>query len=1039
MSQSLATYPLLECVVSAAQFAAGEVAFYDAYAELIAADFEGSCTAPLRIDYDVLEHFRIVRAQCVMRLTLPHAAVRRWADQNGFASQLDACEAEAQPCVDGECDGEHQQQHSAKFGGAQAPDSAVLLLRLSSDDMANFLQSIAPLVASSRRTRSVSRISVTEPLPLYEATVDPAADVLQEMLTSDRCASDSSNDSTATTVPLSRNTDADTASRGAGYPEKRQEGKSPSSQKPAVPLGEQRKPLLDGSAAGETASLISAPLVLLGGDSPPSDPQSIPKQATATPRLATPRRTTPTRSAFDTLASVEAELAELLDDTEYPQIVGTAGNDDDDRRRRRRRAQPLKRPATALPTTSLPCAAVAQHDERRIRRRGDGSTTSLPLNNATDPSLCPSLLSSDTDGTSDCRRRRRAAPPQSTAGGTVAETKTAAKTHRLVVAHLCASATAPFIAAATPTVPPGSDVNAEETVGTVTALSSRALFSHDRSTTRRLRNPFQDDTVAEGKRDDDDVDNGAVVVVPQKRAERAAAATSAVNDDGDENAPRHRCGDSRAPLSPLRPSVPPQERKCTSPQSCPPSSSSSVRVGELLKQGRVYLAVNAENGIPPAERVAARSSANKPAATSIVEPHPDTAAVRTAEYDACRATHCDERCLVSHPLTSRTAQPSNAQLQRDVKSYILDLFPPSRASTRQRGSKRSARPSATATSAAAARSRRHGGPPKSPFVGVALTAQKPASAPRDKLHDTRTVPLRSRTNTTATAAAAGAQTKEGSQLRRSCKATHRSTRKRSRSGSSGSANSDERIREPSSPHRTESANAVAKKPDKAGCDRSAVQPTSVHKVGAASVAEKCASRVCDAAVFGLVQFQPTSPFTCASAAAASDLCQLRHQTREVLSGEAHDRHDCSVAASLKAQRAASTEAAATATGSVEREAADAVVTNPRQVPQPVKASSLKKVAAAVQPHPLPATTERCGGAAAAKGVSDVALGDSGEAASNSSSKATCPLFYCHDSRKERTRRLLRYMNVLSQNLAVMHETHDELRGLLLTMLNEQQL
>ncbi|SCU66814.1 uncharacterized protein TEOVI_000745000 [Trypanosoma equiperdum] len=156
VSQSLTSYSLLRCIVSAAQFAGGELSFGAHCAELIAMDVEGETTTPLRIHYDDLIHFRVVREQQLMRIELPRVTVQKWAESNGFALELGAGD-----------DG-----HAVADGG-RYEGTCALVQQLSVDDMAHFLQCIAPVVAASRRTRSLSRVSITEALPLSYCPQNP--------------------------------------------------------------------------------------------------------------------------------------------------------------------------------------------------------------------------------------------------------------------------------------------------------------------------------------------------------------------------------------------------------------------------------------------------------------------------------------------------------------------------------------------------------------------------------------------------------------------------------------------------------------------------------------------------------------------------------------------------------------------------------------------------------------------------------------------------------------------------------------------------
>ncbi|KEG10644.1 hypothetical protein DQ04_03471040 [Trypanosoma grayi] len=183
VSQSITRYPLLRCIVSAAEFARGELCFYESYAELVAQDAAGETTTPLRIDYDLLLHFRVVRQQQLMRIELPRSIVLRWAEANSFAAELDAGE-------------------DVPAGDADRP--CALIEQLCEEDMAHFLQCVAPMVAASRRARSASRLSATEPLPLSYYPPNPAAaavageeDAEDEAVAGDKTYDDDDDDDAA--------------------------------------------------------------------------------------------------------------------------------------------------------------------------------------------------------------------------------------------------------------------------------------------------------------------------------------------------------------------------------------------------------------------------------------------------------------------------------------------------------------------------------------------------------------------------------------------------------------------------------------------------------------------------------------------------------------------------------------------------------------------------------------------------------------------------------------------------------------------------
>ncbi|ESL05994.1 hypothetical protein TRSC58_06339 [Trypanosoma rangeli SC58] len=154
VSQYIARYTLLRCIVSAAQFAGGELCFYETHAELVAKDAVGETTTPLQIEYDALLHFRVVRQQQLMRIELPRSIVWRWAEANGFVTELDGVEG---------------------FTHGEMDKPCTLIEQLREPDMIHFLQSVAPMVAASRRARSASRVSTTEPLPLTYYPPSPEA------------------------------------------------------------------------------------------------------------------------------------------------------------------------------------------------------------------------------------------------------------------------------------------------------------------------------------------------------------------------------------------------------------------------------------------------------------------------------------------------------------------------------------------------------------------------------------------------------------------------------------------------------------------------------------------------------------------------------------------------------------------------------------------------------------------------------------------------------------------------------------------------
>ncbi|RNF00056.1 hypothetical protein TraAM80_07832 [Trypanosoma rangeli] len=89
-----------------------------------------------------------------MRIELPRSIVWRWAEANGFVSELGGVES---------------------FTHGEMDKPCTLIEQLREPDMMHFLQSVAPMVAASRRARSASRMSSTEPLPLTYYPPSPEA------------------------------------------------------------------------------------------------------------------------------------------------------------------------------------------------------------------------------------------------------------------------------------------------------------------------------------------------------------------------------------------------------------------------------------------------------------------------------------------------------------------------------------------------------------------------------------------------------------------------------------------------------------------------------------------------------------------------------------------------------------------------------------------------------------------------------------------------------------------------------------------------
>lgn len=929
MLQSLASYPLVQCVVAAAQFASGEVAFYDTFAELMAADAEGGSTSPLRIDYDTLEHFRIVRAQRVMRLTVPRLVVRRWAEQNGFASQLEVDEDGAER----ESDGQRQQQQQ------RSPSStAVLLLQLQSDDMANFLQCIAPVVAASRRTRSVSRISVTEPLPLYCAVVDPAPDVTLDS----RAAS--------CTATLTQNIDAAVGEEDGGEVES-QEPHLEKTSAPAALWGDTKALLgADASSASERGEAEN--------DEPLESAEGMRRQHEPASRTA----------AHDTMESAEEELAGLLEEAEFSQLYTAAGD-----RGGLAAAQPLKRPSSFLPSAAVKEKTVG---------RGFGKNT-------TAASACPSLVSSSAAA----RRGRTALDAEK--GGVAADSSltsekaaegqtTRSRTNRLIIAHLCTSEKASSPAsvcmdAATAKGRRSSVVEAAaETVATVTRQSDR--LQRDRVVGRlrlaefSLETPTRIQKVAE-----------AEVKVPRKVRE---------DDDGDEAAHGSTGVSSHQKL----------KGRATVAHKSPAQSPALTRLGDLLSCKTAQPA-----GADALISVRERAAKDSVAASTAVLPQP------TASLQASSG----RPALPSTRPTAAKAPPVQVDMQRDVKAYLLDLFPPASAgATASKATRRTARKSTTTAAARPAVASRQRGKAKAAVTTPA--EQRPAAdPPTDKQKGQHLVV----SDPSALAAAASGNTT----------ALHlpHTTRKRERSPSCPAG--EAKAKRSSTAHGTSQTAAHLRQVGQGEAEQhSSSSPqrkgevVEAHREGRASALTKTAQRfsVKDADAC----FQ-APPLPAIPRSAAPEQSVTKADNQNAVGGIAVEGVDGDDGGAATAQRSPSAAAAAAATV--------AAVRAPRSTAAAAK-SQAEKLNSSVVADPTHVATEQV----VDRSAPGCIIRHFSESVNTSSSSSSCPqtpLFYRSDSRKERTRRLMRYMNVVSQSLATVHEAHDALRGLLLTMLSDSQL
>ncbi|KPA85772.1 hypothetical protein ABB37_00126 [Leptomonas pyrrhocoris] len=1037
MSQSLATYPLVQCVVSAAQFASGEVSFYDTYAELMAADAEGSCTAPLRIDYDVLEHFRIVRAQRVMRLTMPRVEVRRWAKENGFASQLDAFEDV------------QEAKRDTKTAATSQTTSAVLLLQLRSEDLSRFLQTIAPLVSASRRARSVSRISVTEPLPLYATLIDPAPDVESETRASSSLGR-SSHSGTATPEAPSQKSNAEVMPSEHQRDEQHDDKLTLSQPLPVPPSGVKRCSAERLSTKMLTARLGESPVLL--GDEHHRDEsrKELPVRGAAEELQQvetlppSPPPSAQQHAMPDTLASVEEELAGLAEDAEYPPMYSTMEG-----RRGHHVGQPLKRPGPVLPAALL----GGESRQSNYPARGGGGSHSrsgrMATNKgkersstkvATAPSLCPSLTSCVADGHAERRpmvREGNPVDPLSPALQAI-EAKRKERPHRLVITHLCASdngsstpAKAPAAAMAPNDRTSVEEDNFVETVATVTLQSDKIQKGRRES---RIRSPFQVESERQDSRHRHATsDNEAAAA---KEVTRSADDAS-TNGSRLHNWPNPSRTSPRKSVHPQHKPPQPKSNKIHSP------ASSSVLVGDFFSHDDALRKTRELNGAV-AELTAVLPSAHAPVlASNDATAHKDVAASAEPRRSVKFPHNVSDACSLKPP----QVRLLNAEVRRDVRSYLLDLFPKTSAPTRQLN-KSTAKVSAVAATAAAAPSipRRRGRPPK---VKAADTAPQ---RPPTQRKQTDAAPAMKEDACRVQNSGAAFTYEQRAMLRFKTSPTSlpMPPRKRSRSETPGAAVSAMKHRPTC---RGDSATAFLsnqakqKKRQTTSCrvpDNGATSCTGIDGLSAAR----------DSGMLGPAH--GASPF----AKDASFLLRRNNEPPQAFKKTEKTNDWAAAACRCSREKGLQTnlncsgeerEAAAPCSDEGEDTAAAAgriPLTSLHEALDPQHASLrggsiLHDAVMVEQQHSHP----KSNGSSGAERRRDAALADAPPdptaAASydveSSSSKATCPLFYRCDSRKERARRLLRYMNLVSQHLAMMHESHDELRGLLLTMLNDSQL
>eukprot|EP00796_Vickermania_ingenoplastis_P008541 gene8541-5988_t len=132
-------YNLTQCHVSTAIFASGSIKFYDVYAELCVTDRNIAMSA-LFIPFQELLYFKVVRANNMIHIALPNEYVWDWASENNFQANL-----------------------TDLSSGTNVEDcSYPIALELSDySALSHFLDHTAPLIAADRRSRSFSRVSVS--------------------------------------------------------------------------------------------------------------------------------------------------------------------------------------------------------------------------------------------------------------------------------------------------------------------------------------------------------------------------------------------------------------------------------------------------------------------------------------------------------------------------------------------------------------------------------------------------------------------------------------------------------------------------------------------------------------------------------------------------------------------------------------------------------------------------------------------------------------------------------------------------------------
>ncbi|KAI5686169.1 hypothetical protein MNV84_03847 [Leishmania braziliensis] len=1065
MSQLLSTYSLLQCVVSAAQFASGEISFYDTYAELTAADADGSRTSPLRVEYDVLEHFRIVRAQGVMRLTLPRGVVRQWAAQNSFETQLDEYEGEQTNVHGG------NRSKAGAFSIQMTDTKSVLLVQLSLEDMAAFLNSIAPLIAASRRTRSMSRISVTEPLPVYGVPlVDPAASMPTDAATSSRAMSTASANSqeeaaesnwasgknnaapvcdrrhyrpqrqrrgerdTAHCTP-SRTDDNAGQKEGCRFAKHSDERRTTVAANNAAPRATDTAPELlggdsGGSSIGATESethgdaaqpLSGSPAASTGCEEDEggttrrtvrvADALAVTATAGATaqvdrrpssPKHRQLQQATPSRFV-NTLESVAEELAELMEEADQPEHY------------RGCRGEPLhRRQPTAAAVVTAVQRAGQQQASRCTQRRP------LPIVALTAaPSVCPSLKSTISETHVLRHPHRQQSPSASEAqaqcgvngvhSAAAADSGTAVTNRRSAQwpmgmttpmqgrclartfvrsgggAHLCASE---LSSASTAELPPfathgGCDGRAAPQEGHAmpSPASEERPVCIDKASTvagAALCN-------VNGVRRAADGWTGSETQWAALRTGTVAHAFADTKDGCRDDA----CA---APVAtPIRSS------------SRPSSVASSVKLGDML-------------ALPGASREPGGP------AKGVIASWQRIAQFRSGGAGAA-------------PVKQSPPCAGSSSSAADVAAYLRELFPVEDTvpkATRKRCKAQTVTTAGAVGRLSVSQRRRHAPARRA----VDLTASATGAVTRALV----STDISSRTADGATASQLPLKAVPSPPLAKMSSnisaaiATHAIANRRRRSLTAGAVGTTKRVKVDAAaavPPLDSSIDAARdkEKDTEATTGSSATghcaaacltQPPQPKVCSAVSVPQRVAISVRDAGALGLVQ-------------APLPLCGAAWDKKPGVAVAAREEAAAAAAAALN------DDAAKVVEGLIRGPSAEA---DSRKAPRDGvrhRRTQLLRAKLLVQEAAPPAgcadDPSRYHTEAAAAGHH----GKTGDRASISSSQATCPLLYCRESRKERSRRVLRYMNLISQSIAAVHETHDALRGLLLLMMEEDQL